>query len=462
MTRFKINRRHLLRGAGGLCLGLPLLEAMFDHKTALAGAPPLRYIVVFGGVSISSEQGGNFVVPDSAGPLTAPLKTALAPLEPFKSELSIVSGLSIPAGNGAGSIPAGGRYGRASFHDESVGPLLSGMRSPSNDSNWAQGVSSDYVVAQQLGGATAISQLALRVQAANYGGHLVPLSYNDDADPIDPYSSPQGLFDTLFGSTFVPPGEDSEPDPAAELARAKQASVIDLVRGDTNRLVARVGAQDRQRLEAHLEGLDTLYKKITATSPTPVTNSCSKPAAPPSLEVGGSYSGEDARAEVFVDLLHMALACDLTRVATIAVSEPMSMMVVPADVTGIPSGENKDLHELGHSSTSQNHARGFAWHTKHLARLLDKLKNTPDVTGTFLDNTVVVFLTEGGSGQGAPHNTEGMSVIVAGGKGRIRQGEHIVATGKHPVNVTVSAMNAVGVSASGLGEVQGNIPDLLV
>ena len=141
MTRFRINRRQLLRGAGGLALGLPLLEAMLDDKTALASPTPLRYIVVFGGVSIGPEQSGNLIIPDSPGLLDAPLKMSLAPLEPFKSDLSIISGLSIPAGNGGGNTPPGGRYGRTTFHDESVGPLLSGVRSPNNDSNWAQGVS---------------------------------------------------------------------------------------------------------------------------------------------------------------------------------------------------------------------------------------------------------------------------------------------------------------------------------
>ena len=291
----------------------------------------------------------------------------------------------------------------------------------------------------------------------------MPLSYVDAAEPIDPYSSPGGLYDALFGPTFVPPDMGGMPDPVAEAARAKRASVVDLVRGDTQRLMARVGAYDRQRIEAHLEGLDALYKKITAVETTSNPVSCSKPdPLNPSQNAGGNYSGENERAEVFVDLLHMALACDLTRVATLAISEPMSMMVVPGNVTGIADNQNKDLHELGHSSTVENHARGFAWHTKHLARLLEKLKSTPDATGNFLDNTVVVFLTESGSGAGAPHNTEGMAVVVAGGKGRIRQGEHIVATGEHPVRAIVSAMNAVGVTATGLGEVQGNIPSLLV
>ena len=463
MSGFRISRRQLLRGAGGAALALPFLEVMLDGRTASAAPAPTRYILLFGGVSVGNETKEQLVVPASAGALSAPLPMALAPLEPYKSQLSIVSGLSMPVGDGAGNTPSGGRYGRASFHDESVGPLLSGMRSPDdiNDQH-AQGPTSDFVVASQLGGATTFSQIAIRVQAASYGGHLLPVSHADKGSAIDPYSSPAGLYGALFGS-FVAPGEGGEPDPAAAIAQAKRMSVLDLVRGDTKRLIQRVGAHDRQRLEAYLEALDALYKKISAMGPGPVTSSCTKPdALGPSGDVGGSYSGEDERAEVFVDLLHMALACDLTRVATMAISEPMSMMVVPSKETGIAEGENKDLHELSHSSTLQNHARGFAWHTKHVARLLEKLQSTPDGDGTFLDSTVVVFVTEGGCGQGAPHNTEGMAVVVAGGKGVIRQGEHIVAAGEHPTKVLVTAMNAVGVPVTGLGEVEGNIASLLV
>ena len=45
---------------------------------------------------------------------------------------------------------------------------------------------------------------------------------------------------------------------------------------------------------------------------------------------------------------------------------------------------------------------------------------------------------------------------------RQRQGEHVVAPdGSHPANVLVTLMNAVGVSTSALGDVQGTIPGLL-
>ena len=37
----------------------------------------------------------------------------------------------------------------------------------------------------------------------------------------------------------------------------------------------------------------------------------------------------------------------------------------------------------------------------------------------------------------------------------------MAATGKHPANVLITAMNAVGVSGTTLGEVTGPIPGLL-
>lgn len=46
-------------------------------------------------------------------------------------------------------------------------------------------------------------------------------------------------------------------------------------------------------------------------------------------------------------------------------------------------------------------------------------------------------------------------------KGRLKPGQQVAATGKHPANVLITAMNAVGV-AGNLGEVTGAIPQLLV
>jgi hypothetical protein len=107
-----------------------------------------------------------------------------------------------------------------------------------------------------------------------------------------------------------------------------------------------------------------------------------------------------------------------------------------------------------------------AWHIKHFARLVSLLKSTPDVTGTLLDSAALVFLCEGGIGldpstgaAASVHSSDNMACLVAGRGGGLVPGQHIVAKGKHPANVLITAMNAVGVPG-GLGEVSGAIAGL--
>jgi hypothetical protein len=52
-----------------------------------------------------------------------------------------------------------------------------------------------------------------------------------------------------------------------------------------------------------------------------------------------------------------------------------------------------------------------------------------------------------------------MCALIAGRAGGLQPGQHVSAPGKHPANVIVSAMNAVGVEG-GLGEVPDGIPEL--
>ena len=118
-------------------------------------------------------------------------------------------------------------------------------------------------------------------------------------------------------------------------------------------------------------------------------------------------------------------------------------------------------------------AECIRWHVKQLAALAKKLKDTPDVSGNMLDNTVIVFQMEAGFGdtslQGAslvgeppPHTSEGMMALVIGGKSLGMQlGTHLVATGQHPASVSLTAMRAVGGSPfSALGEIKEEITGL--
>jgi hypothetical protein len=117
----------------------------------------------------------------------------------------------------------------------------------------------------------------------------------------------------------------------------------------------------------------------------------------------------------------------------------------------------------GHSYSSRTLAQTISWHTKHLANLLQKLRDTPEATGTLLDHTVVVFLMEGGAGPAAPHTSERMAALVCGGSSLgLRLGQHVVTARAHPASVLLTAMQAAGSPASALGEITSGIPQLRV
>ena len=53
------------------------------------------------------------------------------------------------------------------------------------------------------------------------------------------------------------------------------------------------------------------------------------------------------------------------------------------------------------------------WYAQQLAKFITMLKNTPDVTGTLFDNTIIMHSSE--LGDGAPHKTDRIPYVFAGG-----------------------------------------------
>jgi hypothetical protein len=486
----RLSRRHLLRGLGGVSLGLPLLEIMLDGERAFAQAPPTppkRYLVFFDGQSIGGDDDmlRDDFVPNAIG-RNYDLKSALAPLGALKNDVSVISNLKIPwAAENGGAVPAGGR--RDAFHVSTLSPLLSGVASPSNTAS--AGPTSDQLVAAAIAGSTPFPTLTYRVQADWYLSVSAPygrdaISYKRDTSGrvvvVPPQTSPRQAWNALF-SNFTPMGVDPTTAARLELELRSRRSVLDLVRGDTERLVPKLGAADRIRLQRHLDELRDLERRVATIAP-PQTSQCMPPADPGADPAIGSpqgndgtnntyaqnlgYSNEEQRALLFVDLIHLAMVCDLTRVATLQLTMFQSHLNMYA-----LTGQATDCHELGHhglsGSTTMAVSRGIAWHVKHFARLIQKFKDTPEGNGTMLDNAAMAFLLEGGHGldpetgdTNSAHSSENMACLLAGRAGGLQPGQHVRTNLGHPAQVLLTAMKAVGVPGDTLGEVSGDIPQL--
>jgi hypothetical protein len=512
----RLQRRTILKGLGGAVVGLPLLECMLDeHGVALAqnAAPlPKRYAIVFAGQALGGDDyeknqqtvngmritaEGHYIVPPQSG-AGYDITTPLRPLASYQNDFSLVSGMRIPyslTSTDPADVPVAGAF--RDFHGGGACPLLCGTRSLTPDFK-AASPTSDQIIAQLNQGKTMLDSLVLRAQPSFYlsgysfaGRHRI--SYRGKDDPIEAQASPQTAFQSIFGN-FVP--DNSADQARADFERRARRSVLDLITQKRTRVLGMVGAADRVRLQRHFDEIRDLEQRI-AQMPTMAAGQCQKPADPGTdPAVGGDnagagsdaigtntgYSGEHERTRVMADLIHMAFVCDLTRAATLQITAFQSHMNV-FPISGnldspIPLSRaiRADLHEVGHNGDTE--FRGqlpvsllLQWHIGHYAYLLDKLKNTPEGTGTLLDNSVLVFMPEAGHGRhlNSPtdtepktHSVEDMILLVAGRAGGLKPGRHIPTSGAHPGQCLISCMQAVGYMADTFGEVQGNLPELFM
>lgn len=489
MSNFRLDRRTFLRGLGGIVVALPALEIM-QPSTGRAGPGdprPKRFVMSYAASSIGRDNYGadmtqNMVVPATTGTgytLTRGLKS-LGELG-IQGDVSVVSGLLLPYRRQTeASVPPGGRNWE--FHFNTVGPQLSGMRGPPTRDGKPQGETADMIAAKALG-KTAQPYLAYRVQPKSYeggndiGGDHGAQSWMKDGTGklvrVDPISSPRLAFESLFTDPTLGSSSDAELKKAQFYLRQRK-SALDFVATDAQRLIPKLGAEDRIRLEQHFAEVRALELRLSST--VVAGGDCKLPTKPgddPAFGgaiVGGStydpmqgYSNEDARAEDLADIIAMAFACDVTRVASHMIT------VWKCYMNAYPYGMWKsDMHELTHGAgPMESVADSVSWSVKQWGRLVAKIKAKKDLDGSsLLDHTAMVLVLEGGHGhdpespkERSAHSTENMCAFIAGRAGGLKPGQHIAAKDKHPAQVVASALNAVGVPGN-LGEVVGNIPAL--
>lgn len=505
----RLNRRTWLRGLGGIALGLPLLECMLDRNgLRLLGSAraqdtglPRRYGIVFAGQAIGGdeweknaqriageyyEEGGHFIAPASFGADYA-LTTPLTPLDALKGDFSIISQLGIPydkTSADASAVPPGGAY--RDFHGGAASPLLSAVRSDSASFR-ANGITSDQVVARMLRGQTLVDSLVLRAQPSwyladsSYAGRQY-ISYDENAEPIEAQVSPLVAYQSLFDNFDPGMGEDPETQAVHDYRHRARLSVLDLIGDKRDRVLVGLGQADRQRVERHYDELRDLEQRIDSAD-TLMGGACLRPSAPgddppiggdnagsgsDSIATNTGYSEEGARARLHLDLMHMAWVCDLTRVSTLQITVFQSHMNALPISTEMGLPIRADLHEVGHNGDVDNKGQlavstCLKWHMGHYAYFLQKCKDTPEGSGTLLDNSAVFFMPEGGHGtqlndaesQNQTHSVEQMVLLLAGRAGGLNPGRHIDGTGFHPGQVLISGMRAAGFEGDEFGEVQG-------
>jgi hypothetical protein len=448
LTKMALPRRTVLRGLGA-ALALPLLDSMVPAATALqstAARPRRRFGVVYtpNGMMMPSwtpaQDGAQFE-----------LSPTLKPLEPFREQLIVLSGLSSkpPANSPAGA--AAGVHARAStrFMTHVIPKRAQG-------SEISAGVSTDQIAAAEFGKQTQLASLELAIEGRDFAGscdagyscaYTNTISWRSPSTPLPMENDPRAVFERLFG--------DGDLDPAARQSRIEsERSILDSLTERIGDLSRRIGPRDRSKLSEYLEALRDIERRIQKAEEQ------NRKELPIELDqpAGIPASYEDHTRLMF-DLQVLAYQTDLTRVITFMIARELSGRSYPQ--IGVAESHHPISHHLNDPGKLASLAKINVHHTSLFSYYLEKLRNTPDGDGSLLDQVMIIY--GAGMADSNLHAPSGLPVLlVGGGGGTLKGGRHIRYPMDTPLaNLHLALLDRPGVTGvEGIGDSSGRLEHL--
>jgi len=419
----RLGRRRFLRGLGVGAAALPFVRLVANSRADQAGLPPaLRFIGVYHPHGIAAEL---FARRDGETETEFDLTVPDSPLQPFddpatygrsfKDKVVVIEGLDVLSDTNA---------------HNSAGTILTGSRIVGGDGGlpWNSSIDQFLAVENRLGDATLIPSIALAVGGKQLSARET-LSFGQGGVPISKIIDPAVAFDFLFRRAVV--GADAAAQAEAARAQRLGKSLIDFARGDLQRLRARVGPFEVQKIDQHLDALRALEKKRDAVS---LPAGCTPPDRPASFPYLERYNGGepyfDAITDLQIDLLALAMGCDITRFGTLVMNDLSyagNPLGLPEDNHGAMAhtysasalGSSGHPVGAGDPATWRLLARFNRYAYGKVARLLQRLGEYG-----ILDSTLVYASSD--MGNPATHSTRNVPTVLAGGLGgKIRMGRRI-------------------------------------
>jgi hypothetical protein len=428
----RITRRHALKGLGAL-VSLPYLECM--ARAAGAAKPPVRLVWLYAGSGMFMPTYKPSVTGRGwAGSTTLPADTStmykvskdlkplstLEPLLPFQKDVTILSGLFH-----AGAFKRNAVSGRHSQDGQCHLTAVDLGRIPGIASR--NGVSIDQVAARHLGEHTRLPCVSVTVD------RNVTVSYSDTGSGIPADWSPWEVFQRLFA------GPTAADRAAAETRYLQHKSLLDDVLGETKKLHAALGAEDRERFDEYLTQLrETERRSAVARKwsdvPLPKVPDGVKP--PPKDASGATFSD---RMRLLLDVVVLALQTDQTRVATAVLGH----MGDSYREIGLKNAYHGYTHAVGAPEGQKAMSTIDRARIGYVAYLLEKMKAVKEADGsTLLDNALVHF----GGGMGTWHESTDLANLIAGhGGGQFTMGEHVAFRQEPLANLYLLMLHSAGV-----------------
>lgn len=381
-------------------MSLPWLESlpMFADTTLPAGsaAPdaaaaavyPKRFAVLFMGTGVNE----NYWSAEGTGDAMKLSKT-LAPFEPIKKKINVISGLFDKPTTGQGIHPA------------QTGGLLSGAKITKGAIIHA-GTTVDQMIANHVGDQTPLASLVLACDEPMSGYHETnfSMSYSshiswqtaDSPVPVELY--PALAFDNLFENR----------------GSLRNMSILDRVRDRAQELTKEISSSDKAKLDEYLTSVREVETRVDKMRRSmEKANDKAKTANKPLFTMQRPANGlpEDLRdhTRLMCDIIAMAFQTDRTRVASLITARDLSALYYP--FLDVKEGH----HSASHNNLSDGYERIARFHVSQLAYLAQKLDSMPEGDGTVLDHSCLMWLSN--MWDGRKHDNGRLPIVLAGGLG---------------------------------------------
>jgi hypothetical protein len=370
----RFSRRALLSYLGASAALVPLLHT--DRAHGQAAAFPKRLITVAFGHGVC---GPYFWPQGNQIAISASSCQTLLPLADYSSRMLLIGGLDNKV-----FIDHGLHYAGHTSYPGLFSGTLKGDKSI------------DQAVAD-----------GLKAQGINKSALQLVLGVAPDTDSISynggqlntPETNPWTLFTRLFSSLSLPP------DMLAKI-KAHKTSMLDYLGKDIEAFGARLGTDDRVKIQAHLQAIRDLETQVQAA--TGVGPTCAAPA------IGTSTTlTTQTRSALMFQLLGAALRCDLTRVASMTIEDCHGLYNVRFPWLNVP----EDYHPLAHEGATgyTDKVKIDTWMFQQVANLAKDLDSSMEGGNTALDNSVIVVSSN--MADGKAHTVGGLPFVLVGSCG---------------------------------------------
>jgi hypothetical protein len=434
MHVMKFSRRSLLRGIGA---GGVLLSGISKSLYAAEARTPRAAFFFYAN---GSHPGW---APTGTG-TSFTLSPITAPLEPIRNDIVIFKNMILERGSG------------------------NSHKSTSFSALGAGGTTSiDQTLAAFVKSTTPLASLEISIGTTGGGGGSIPGLSQLNGSFLPGVRSPVAAYarvaDRITMGVTPAPGMPPVGTPmGADKALLARKSVLDYLKDDVTAFGNRLGGPEKAKMDFYLESLRTLERDIgnmPGGGEIKPTASCSKGTPPDATLM------KDARVNdmpvvnhLFLDIIAMAFACGVTRVASAMWGGGQSDESV--NFNGISMG---DWHSVSHGDpgggAGVQMTKLQAYMCGELVYFAQKLKTYQDGAVSLLDNTVAVLSTQNGfstqvgvGGAKTDHDKHNTPFIVAGSAGGAWKTGQLIDAGNRAHNdLYLSIAKAFGMNVSTVG-----------